>query len=145
MKELKHPVCYIDSSLLLENIFSENGALVDLEVYGKVYSSRLLQTECIRVTIRNLLSKKIVESSFATSKTKLMEALSGIVLINIDDDILSMAETPFPVHLMTLDSIHLATALTLKKSLPDEDFYFLTYDQKLGKAAQVMGLQVLGI
>ena len=137
--------CYIDSSVFIESLFSRKKHAVSLDIYGEIYSSRLLQTECARVMIREILAKNIPESSYAQMKNVLMKAISGISLIHVDENILSTAETPFPMHLATLDSIHLATALNLKKSLGDEEFFFLTYDEKLGKAAQVMGLQVLGI
>lgn len=135
---------YIDSSVLISNIFSEAGAVSNLETYGVLYSSRLLQTECLRALIRRLMQRKVSESQFSQMKNKVMRALSGIKLLQVDEPTLLLAETPFPVNLATLDAIHLASALRLKNALPDEELYFLTHDERLGSAAQVMGLQVLG-
>lgn len=135
---------YIDSSVIIANIFSEAGAISKLETYGVLYSSRLLQTECLRVLIGKLLNKKASEEHFARMKDGVLKALSGIKLLQVDEPTFLLAETPFPVNLATLDAIHLASALRLKNALPDEELYFLTHDERLGSAAQVMGLQVLG-
>ncbi|MBI2605845.1 MAG: type II toxin-antitoxin system VapC family toxin [Deltaproteobacteria bacterium] len=136
---------YIDSSVIIANIFSESGAISKLEAYGALYSSRLLQTECLRVLVGKFLNKKASEEQFARMKDGVLTALSGIKLLQLDEPTLLLAETPFSVNLATLDSIHLASALRLKSALPGEELHFLTHDERLGRAAQVMGLQVLGI
>jgi predicted nucleic acid-binding protein len=139
-------VAYIDSSVLISGLFREKEGVVNLKTYGQMYSSRLLQTECLRTLVRKVIEKQVTEDAYVRLKSMVTKAISGVALIQIDESILSLAESPFPVHLSTLDAIHLASALRLKESLePDEEFLFLTYDEKLGKAAKVMGLGVLGV
>lgn len=136
---------YLDSSFFLAGLFDERGEVKNLEVHGQIYSSRLLQTECLRVLIRRLLDKKISEENYAHLKSIVLKAVSGVNLIQIDESILSLAETPFPVGLATLDSIHLASVLRLKEHLDTTEVFFFTHDEKLGKAAKVMGFEVVGV
>jgi len=138
-------IAYLDSSVMLANLFDERKEMVHLDVYGQIFSSRLLQTECFRVLIRRFIEKKLDEETYARMKAMLAKAISGINLIQIDESILKISETPLPVGLATLDSIHLSSAIRLKEQVKTDDVFFITYDEKLGKAAKVMGFGVLGI
>jgi predicted nucleic acid-binding protein len=64
--------------------------------------------------------------------------LSGLVLIRIDEPILSAAAALRDPRLRALDAIHLATAL----SLGDDPETFIVYDAKLAHAATKQRLRV---
>lgn len=64
--------------------------------------------------------------------------LSRIVLISIDEPILSRAASLDPPDLRALDAIHLATALDMRMELGA----IVTYDARLARAAERAGLLV---
>lgn len=65
--------------------------------------------------------------------------LGGIGLVPIDEGIVRSAAALSPASLRTLDSIHVATAL----SLGDDVSRLVTYDQRLASAATGAGIDVI--
>jgi len=74
---------------------------------------------------------------------RLLEWLSEIDQIAVDDSILHRVGRPFPVPLGTLDAIHLATA---EQCLESEGgpLTLATHDFQLALAARALGLPVVG-
>ena len=66
------------------------------------------------------------------------EVLARLELIRINDRILASAGTLLPIELRTLDAIHLATAQQLGGDLAR----VVTYDERMGAAAEAIGWQV---
>jgi predicted nucleic acid-binding protein len=71
-------------------------------------------------------------------RTRAEAVLSGLVLVRIDEPVLSRASSFKDPILRALDAIHLATAL----SLGDEPDAFITYDARLARAAAKQRLRV---
>lgn len=67
------------------------------------------------------------------------EWMQGLALLPIEEAILDIASEVEPPGLRSLDSLHLATALSIR----DEIDVFVTYDERLGDAAEGQGLRVL--
>ncbi len=67
------------------------------------------------------------------------DVLSRLALIRINDRLLAAAGSLLPAHVRTLDAIHLATALELEAELSR----LVTYDERLGAAAQAIGCSVV--
>ena len=67
------------------------------------------------------------------------DVLSRLELIRINDRILTAAGSLLPTELRTLDAIHLATAQQLETELSR----LITYDERLGAAAQAIGCSVI--
>lgn len=65
--------------------------------------------------------------------------LEGISLLPLDDPILDKATELEPTVLRSLDALHLATALSIR----EEVGVFVTYDERLGHAAEGQGLRVM--
>ncbi len=63
--------------------------------------------------------------------------LAGVAVLALDDTIAARAARLDPPPLRTLDSIHLATALSV-----DRLDGFVTYDDRLSQAANAAGLSV---
>ena len=66
------------------------------------------------------------------------ETFRRIELIRINDRILHRAGRLLPVELRSLDAIHVATAM----DLGDDLARLCTYDERMGIAAQTLGLRV---
>jgi len=67
------------------------------------------------------------------------DVLSRLELIRINDRILTAAGSLLPAELRTLDAIHLATAQQLETELSR----LVTYDERLGAAAQALSWPVI--
>lgn len=66
------------------------------------------------------------------------QAIRSLSLIALTDDVLDLASDLEPSVLRSLDALHLASAL----SIGDGVDAFLTYDQRLARAAELAGLDV---
>jgi len=64
--------------------------------------------------------------------------LTGVHLVRADDSLLTTAATVEPITLRSLDTIHLATALSLASDLAG----MVVYDRNLREAARTAGLTV---
>lgn len=61
----------------------------------------------------------------------------------LSERILQRASETFPTIVVTLDAIHLATALAIREVAPID--LLLTHDVQLGTAARSVGFSVLGV
>lgn len=99
-----------------------------LAKYQRRFSSRLATTELRRAANRREL---VID-------TQLAQALAGLELIVVTEAVADRAGALGPVQLRTLDAVHLASA----EAVVDEIDAFVTYDERQGEAAVVLGLVV---
>lgn len=123
---------YLDTSVLGRILLDEPDAPAirhELSHFERHVSSGLLSVELHRLGLReNLLAL-------------VSELLSGKVLIPVDAEILTAAETIAPPTVATLDAIHLATAVNLSSA--GQLDALMTYDKQLAIGAREHGLEVL--
>jgi predicted nucleic acid-binding protein len=91
--------------------------------------SALLRVEAVRACAR--YGDDYVRQALA--------GLAAVALLPVDDDVLTRAASLTPAGLRTLDSIHLATALTVR----DDIGVVIAYDERLAEAAAAHGLPVI--
>ena len=85
-----------------------------------------------------------VETTRALRRLKVPQAeidvlLTGFFLIEPSEDLFRRAGLVDPLGLRTLDAIHLASALWID----DPELQFVTYDDRLARAAEANGLAVV--
>jgi len=122
---------YIDSSAIIKLIRLENESKALVAALPKrIISSNLSRVEVLR-TIK-IHANESLESAYSV--------LAEIEMLLIDNAVMTTAESlpPF-ITLRTLDSIHLASALTLRNDIEG----IITYDKDMAKASLAMGLKVL--
>ena len=122
---------YLDSSAIVKLVVPEreSDALVALiDDQPEVVSSALAWAEVVRAVVRT-----------GRSASQAERVIERIPMVPIDDAILRTAAELPPVTLPALDSIHLATALTLKDDLEA----IVTYDARLADAATKAELRTL--
>jgi predicted nucleic acid-binding protein len=90
-------------------------------------SAALLRVELVRVVRRAGLPRLIPEAR---------KLLAGVHLIRLDDALLDRAADLDPIDLRSLDSIHLAAAVSLGEDLAA----VVSYDERLLAAATSLGL-----
>ena len=126
---------YLDASVVLAMIFAEDQRPSSDLWQNKLYSSRLLEYET-----RNRLHARLSDpGSFAS----LDDILARIDFVALSDNVLRRALGRFPVHVRTLDALHLATALYLiDRRVP---LTVATYDRRLADACTSVGLPLYPI
>lgn len=125
-------VSYLDASAITKlAVLEPESAALETHVVGRevLVSSRLSEVEVPRA-VRRARSKAIGH---------VREALAAIFLRDVDADILRAASLIDPPEIRAGDAIHLATAL----AIADPELQFVTYDNRLAKAASAAGLQVV--
>lgn len=102
--------------------------LAELVEWEGYVSSALLGAEAIRACGR------YGEPHLADARAFLLD----MVLLPLDDGVLTSAASVGPATLRSLDALHLATALSMR----DDIGVFITYDDRLASAAAASGLRV---
>lgn len=115
--------------LLVEE--AESGALREwlADEHWPGVSSDLTTTELLRA----------VRRFEAESMPEARRVLAQLTLVEITPEICERAAMLHPLHLRSLDAIHLATAL----DLGDEVDGLVTYDERLARAASEYGIPTL--
>jgi predicted nucleic acid-binding protein len=121
---------YLDASALVKLVIAEreSGALESwLGRRDDIVSCTLARTEVVRA----------VRPSGSAARLRARRLLNEIDLIQLDDELLDLAGELEP-PLRSLDAIHLAAAL----ELGDELEGVITYDARMARAAEALGLPV---
>ncbi len=130
-------IIYCDSSALIrrtgEEIDSEE--VTSLIASFAENGSTLITSELARVEI----CRAFIRDTALTGRTvpvdeQLLSTLGGIMLVDLDADVLVVASQIEVLHLGTLDAIHLATALLSGAHV------LVTRDAQLARACQEVGL-----
>jgi predicted nucleic acid-binding protein len=137
-------IAYIDTSALLRIVLREPGALDDLRSYDALVSSELIAIESPRTIDRLRLQGSLTTEEAAARVRAVNEWLETIDLVLLRPPVLSRASEPMPLPLGTLDSLHLATALTWRDRIGALST-MATHDATLGSAARAFGFEVRGI
>jgi predicted nucleic acid-binding protein len=125
-------VIYLDSSVVLAQIFAEDRSLSETGVEDALISSRLLEYE---------VWNRIHARGFTQSHAKEVETLLGRVsLVDLTPDVVGRALKPFPISVRTLDGLHLATAEFLRGS--GQDIELASFDRRLIAAARALGIAI---
>lgn len=128
---------YLDSSAIAKLAIQEaESDAVERYIVQReaLASSRLSEAEVIRATRR-----VSARNSIAQVHEQAREALAALFLRDVDANVLRRAGLLDPLDLRTLDAIHLATAL----GIGDPELEFVTYDNRLARAANAAGLRVV--
>jgi len=121
---------YLDSSAFVKFVVDEDESAVLRDRFSgqgmRFVSSALLRTEAMRA-VRHASPETIAA---------MRDALRRVDLVGLDDRILDAAAGLDPAVMRTLDAIHLATAM----ALGDDLIAIVSYDERMLKAARVLGL-----
>lgn len=139
---------YIDSSFLLNIIYSENNFEKYLEIFNSEktkFSSILLEIELNRSInhLYNLKKKELGKLWLKESETLIQNLISQVNLKNVDLDILSeIKKNKNILELKSLDATHLATAIYLRKMISD-DLVICTLDEKFKAVSKKNSFKIL--
>ncbi|MCF7949958.1 MAG: type II toxin-antitoxin system Phd/YefM family antitoxin [Spirochaetia bacterium] len=98
----RHPVAILGDSSIKHVLACEH-----------IISSELLEIESRRVIHRYRIDGGIDDEGFVQANTRLNEVLSGISLLALSSAVKRRAMGAFPVHVKTLDAVHMLSVLPL--------------------------------
>jgi predicted nucleic acid-binding protein len=128
-------VIYLDTSVVLAELFAEDRRPAPEFWRGELVSSRLLEYEVwTRVNGRR---------AAGTHGEAVREILGAVAFVEMGPTVLARAVEPFPVPVRTLDAMHLATALFLAGRR--QGVAVATYDERMRAAARAVGLGVVEV
>jgi hypothetical protein len=128
-------VIYLDSSVVLAQIFAEDRSLPETAAEGALVSSRLLEYEAWN---------RIHARGFTRSHGQEVKAfLARVTLIDLAPEVFARALEPFPISIRTLDGLHLATIEFLRAR--GEDINLASFDRRLIAAARALGIAIYSL
>jgi len=135
-------VAFFDTSALVKHYHLERGSSVVNELMETyiVAISELAIVEMTSALMRRHLSGELRRSNLEWALERFYSDLENYVVVPISSETISLATFLVIKHgLKTLDSLQLASALRIKA----EARVFVTFDEKLKKAAEKEGFKVL--
>ena len=126
---------YADTSVVLAQLLAEDRCPPAGFWQEALVSSRLLEYEIWnRVNARKL----------AQSHGEAARSLIGrVALLELAPPVLARALEPFPEPVRTLDALHLASADFLRSQ--GQQLKVATYDERMARAAQVLGFKMYAL
>jgi uncharacterized protein len=122
---------YVDSSAFVKLVVSEPESEA-LRRFLAASPRRLTASALLEIEVT-----RVARAAGGAAANAMADALRAVVLVDVTPSIRARARLVDPVHLRTLDAIHLATAL-------ETDVHdVLVYDNRLGAAAAEYGMNVL--
>jgi len=120
---------YLDTSVVLARLFAEGRSPPDAFWSQAFVASRLLEYEVFK--------RVHARGASASHGTDARHFVDRVSLLELSARVLARALQPFPLPVRTLDALHLATMDFLRgQGLTLE---LATYDQRLSRAAKVLG------
>ena len=132
-------VGYIDSSVLLRHILLGDSSIKHVLAAEHIISSELLEIESRRVIHRYRIDGELDDEDFIQANTRLNEVLSGISLLALSTAVKKRAMAAFPVHVKTLDALHLASALEYADASPGRNLLIFSFDTGMNRCAYALG------
>ncbi len=126
---------YLDSSVLLADLFAEARFPPEALWDGDLVSSRLLSYE-----VWNRVNARGLADSHGERARAL---LSRVSLASLSDAALARALEPWPAPLRTLDALHLATIEYLRGA--GEAIELASYDGRLLATARSLGIDIAAL
>jgi len=121
-------------------LLQKDPAYRQVQACESVCSSELLEIECRRVLWRDRLVGFLDEGNYLNLVESLEGMLAEIELVQLDPWIKRRAMEAFPVHVKTLDALHLATALAIAAHFRSQTVAVFSYDLTMNRAAKAVGL-----
>jgi predicted nucleic acid-binding protein len=134
--------CYVDSSVLLRYLLTDDRAFERTREFDRPGSSELLGIECHRVLQRYRLEGAITDQQLQEAASYLTEIYAGLTIFELSPQVKRRATQAFPTIIGTLDALHLSTAIFWAE-LDAEPLVVLTADARLKTCVQALGLHAI--
>jgi len=122
---------YLDTSVALAHLLAEDRQPPESLWAGHLVSSRLLEYELLT----RIHARRLTESHGEAVR----ELLARVSLLELAPPVLERALDPFPRPVRTLDALHLASMVFLRRL--GQDVRLACYDGRLSAAAEALGFE----
>ncbi|MBN1193357.1 MAG: type II toxin-antitoxin system VapC family toxin [Coriobacteriia bacterium] len=133
-------VAYLDSSVILRHILLGEEPIRHALAFPRMVSSELTEIECRRVLHRYRLAAQLTDEGLTEARERLDAVLQGIDLLELTRPIKQRAMESFPVHVRTLDALHISTALAVAEG--SDGLSLFSHDREMNLCARSLGLAV---
>lgn len=130
---------YIDTSILLQEIFKPGDYTALLNSVAKAYASELLMIEAMRTIDRYRVEGKLRDDQLARAKSYVHQYRDSMYIVEMHEDIKKRSAMPFSTVVGTLDALHLSTALYVRDTM-QTSLKMVTLDKQLATASMAEGL-----
>ena len=113
-------LAYLDSSVLLRYLLLGEITLKHAQEFPRLVSSELLEIECRRVLLRCRMEGSLNDETLIEAVGRFEDVLTSIDLLELSAPVKKRAMEAFPIHVKTLDALHLASVLQLLSEVPAE-------------------------
>ena len=141
-------IAYLDSSVLVKHyVGSEKGSshASELITSYKVYVSSIARVEVLSALARKLQIQEATAEDIGRVKEAFLSNCERIGIVEVSDDVIREAQDlVFRITIKTLDAIHLASSILLRR-ITELSFPLITADEKLATAAETQGFDVIGV
>ncbi len=135
---------YLDASVPIRAILRDGPLLDAWGAWDIAITSDLFTVEARRVLDRLRVTQVYDDAERARAAAELLAIERSLTLLDVSRDVLAQASLPMATTVGTLDAIHLASAILVRKgALPD--LVFATHDRQQGIAAVALGFDVIGV
>lgn len=128
-------IALLDTSVLARKLLQEPEPLEAWNDIEEAYASRLVAVEMGRLIDRLRLNGAVDDKQVVQLHQELQRVLRAIDIVGVTEEVLRGAAGPMPTILGTLDAIHLATAVELRREF-GRPLTVATHDLQLGRAAR---------
>jgi len=132
-------VAYVDSSVLLRYVLLGEVTLRQAQAFPRIVSSELLEIECRRTLLRSRIEGLFNDETLIQATGRLDGELASFDLLELDSAVKKRAMESFPVHVKTLDALHLASALQLLHEEPAGEIIVFSHDRQMNLCARALG------
>lgn len=139
LPKLRSGILYVDTSALLKLLVREaesEAVEVELLQWDKLATSIVKEVELPRAVAR---AREERPDAVIDGSVVLQGVLASAAIVPLDTDIVAKACDVSPVHVGTLDAIHIASALSLGDALAA----VATYDHRMQEALAKLKVEVL--
>ncbi len=141
-------IAYVDTSVLVKHYVEDEigSSLASKYITSyKLYASIILQIEVFSAIARKYKLQEISLENLKRIEEMFISDSNRIGFIEVGNDVIKEAQyLVFKTSIKTLDSIHLASSILLRRII-DVKFPLITADKKLTFAAENEGFQVIAI
>lgn len=139
-------IAYLDASVVLRILLREEQPLAEWDQIDVAITSELTRVEIARTIDRLTVLQVLQDDEIDEKYAEAADLVRRIDFMHVDPKILVRASKPLPTVLGTLDSIHLASAMTYRDAYgsDESEIVLATHDRALATAGRMLQFRVLG-
>lgn len=132
---------YVDTSVLLRVVLGSRARLRTWRRITEPMASEIVRVEALRAIDRARILEPLEAAHVARRRADVLARLESFTLAGLSRRALDGAAAEMPSSVGTLDAIHLATAMALRRRFAD--LVVATHDEQVAAAAVTLRFRVL--